>query len=145
MYKAGYDPEKALGGIELLREFSTPKPDSRWEQLILTFISSHPWSEDRDKCVRSYVRRAKVTAKCAEIYENQQGQVITKRSPLNIRAYPIKGATKLAKIPKGAFVKVLCTCVEQTYRKREGWLFVQYDTGETIFTGWVDKQYIRFG
>jgi len=92
--KAGYDPEKALGGIDLLRSFNSPRPDNEWKAMLFAFFSTHPWSEDRDNCVTSYVREAKVRVECEKIFDNSMGSVITKQSPLNAREYPIKNSKK---------------------------------------------------
>lgn len=144
LHKAGYDPENALGGIDLLRSFSSPKPDSDWKAMVFAFFSTHPWSEDRDKCVTSYVQSAKVRVECEEIFDNAKGVVATKVSPLNVREYPIKKSNSLKKIPKGAEVEVICDCVEQEYRKNRDWLYVSYEEGGEEFNGWVDKKYIKF-
>jgi len=144
LYKAGYDPEKALEGIELLREFGEPRPESEWEALLMSFFRTHPWSEDRDKCVTEYVQEAKVQSECEEIFNGVKGTVATKSSPLNMRAYPIVKSKSLAKIPKGAQVEVICDCVTQKYRPNRDWLYVSYENNEEVYSGWVDKKYIDY-
>ena len=143
LHKAGYDPEKALGGIELLKSFSSPRRDGDWNAMFFAFFRTHPWSEDRDNCVTSYVRGAKVRAECEKIFENTMGLVATKKSPLNAREYPIKKSKSIKKIPKGSDVQVICDCVEQKYRKNRDWLYVSYEENGKDYNGWVDKKYIK--
>ena len=142
--KAGYDPEAALGGIDLLRRISAEKTGDWFETLVFAAFGSHPWSEDRVRCVKGYVRGSKVEVKCEEKFTKQRGKVITNSSPLNIRTYPIKKAEKIFPIPKGAEVEVLCDCVQQEHRPDRDWLYVEYFDGEIFHKGWVDKRYIEF-
>ena len=145
LYQAGYDPEKALGGIDLLRKVSGPAPDDDWRKMIAGFFQSHPWSEDRDRCVTSYVKNAKVIVACEDHFEGQLGVVSTKSSPLNIWEYPSKSAEKLFPIPKGGEVEVICDAVPQPYRTKRDWYYVEYiDQGET-YRGWVDQKYVELG
>ena len=141
--KAGYDPELALGGVRLLEQFSKPKPDNLFEQLLADLTMTHPYSEDRRTCANSYVHASKVTIGCEQVFAEMQGHVVTKRSPLNIREYPIKSSEKLAKIPKGGMVRVLCDCVEQEFRKHRDWYLVEYLEKDSLVRGWVDKHYIQ--
>lgn len=143
LYKAGYDPEKALGGVALLKAHSNPKTNNTWDQIWWQIFATHPWSEDREVCVRNYVHNAKVKVECEEVFSDLNGFVATKTSPLNLREYPVKNSVSIIKIPKGANVEMICDCIEQEYRKHEGWLYVEYQTDNNIYRGWVDKKYIR--
>lgn len=138
--KAGFDPEEALGGVNLLKKYGKPKPADNWQKMYLTIFKTHPWGEDRVTCVRNYVHLAKVDAVCQEIYSDRKGKVNTKSSPLNIWAYPIKVADKLGKMQKGEPLSIICDCVEQEYRKHRDWLFVESQSG---IRGWVDKKYVQ--
>ena len=143
--EAGYDPELALGGIEILREIAQSKSEGFWDDLLFYFFGSHPWSDDRVKCVKNYVREAKVKVACEAIYEDIIGTVVTRNDPLNIWEYPTKRSEKIYPIPRGAQIKVICECTEQPYRPQEQYLYVQYSTQEGLsYKGWVDQQYVEF-
>ena len=142
--EAGYDSELALGGVELLERVSQPKSDAFWDELFFAVFASHPWSEDRAKCVKGYVRGSKVKVQCEQIFENTFGKVVTRTDPLGIRKYPIKKSETLHKIPRHASISVLCDCIEQEHRTSTDFYYVSYDTpeGET-YKGWVDKKYVE--
>lgn len=143
LHKAGYNPESALGGIDILRKVSAPKKGDWVESIMFSLFASHPWSDDRVRCVKGYVRGSKVLAKCEQKYQNQTGRVITRKSPLGIRKYPLRKSETIFKIPKGATVSVICDCAEQEYRKKEDWLYIQYSNNENVYAGWVDKEYVE--
>lgn len=140
LYQAGFDPELAIGGVNLLKKYGQPKPEKSWEKMYMTFFKSHPWSEDRVNCVKRYVHNAKVEAICEETYTNRKGRVNTKSSPLNIWEYPIKVADKLGQMEKNEQLSILCDCVEQKFRKQRDWLYVESESG---IRGWVDKKYVQ--
>jgi len=143
LHKAGYDPEKALEGISLLKTVSTPKAQDPLTQLMWIILGSHPWSEDRYDIAFSYVKQAKVNATCEEVFSGRMGKVITKRDPLTLRALPSKHSTG-KKIPKGADIEVICDCIKQEYQIERDWLYVKYFDQDSIHYGWVDKQYVYF-
>jgi hypothetical protein len=143
LHKAGYDPEIAMGGVELLKMYSEPKPEEDWRAALMAFFKSHPWSEDRDICIREYIQEAKFSAVCEHIYSNKKGFIATKQSPLELREFPIKRAKSIYKIPKGAKVQIVCDCIEQEYRINEEWLYVLYKTKDKKYYGWVDKKFIK--
>jgi tetratricopeptide (TPR) repeat protein len=58
--------------------------------------------------------------------------IMTKRTPLNIRAKPSSSARVIGKIKKGAIVRL----IEET----SGWYHVAYATGKT---GWVSRKYSK--
>ncbi len=65
MYVAGYDPEKAFNVTRILRSLDEEKPKNTFNnEKIQGLMRSHPWSEDRDRCVRDYVKNAKTVVKC---------------------------------------------------------------------------------
>ena len=58
--------------------------------------------------------------------------IMTKRTPLNIRAKPSSSARVIGKIKKGAIVRL----IEET----SGWYHVAYATGKT---GWISRKYSK--
>lgn len=144
LYKGGYDPEKALGGVDILRRISSKKTGSWSESIIFMAFGSHPWSDDRSKCVKGYVRGSRVDIGCDRKYDEKYGVVVTKKSPLNIREFPmINKARKIHKISKGEIVRVWCDCIKQPMYPERDWLYVTYTDNNEEFTGWVDKKYIE--
>ncbi len=136
--KAGYDPELALGGIDLLRHLSKA-PEDVVERVLLGFFSTHPWSDERDECVRAYVKDNKVTVGCAKIYQST-GIINAKYSSLDLYRYPLKREDlRLQQLSPNESVHVVCTGVHQLYQSNE-WLYVQYQNSEGTFLGWVNKR-----
>ncbi len=144
LQKAGYDPEKALGAIALLRKTSSPRPDGDWKAMFYAFFRTHPWSEDRDNCVSSYVKNAKVRAECEKVFNNTKGVLETNISSLDIKEYPINKSKSLKTIPEGAEMEIICDCVEQKYRKDQDWIYISYEEDGEEVNGWVEKKYIKF-
>lgn len=139
-YQAGYDPERALEGLELLRQFDQPRPEEGYKRHLLSLLRSHPWSEDRYECVVQYLHQAKTIAGCGNIYSfGVQGLVTTSSGPLNIRAYPNQMASKTVQIPKGGTIDLICDCETQPYRPDEKWIYIEDSNG---VRGWVNGKYV---
>jgi len=136
-YKAGFDPEKALNAMRVLKSLDTPKPKSDIKKWVVDLLRTHPWTDDRENCLRNYVNNAKTLVKCEKIYDEKKGQVNTKNDPLNVREYPNINAKILGVFKKKEEVKILCDCVKQKNGKR----FV-YAENKKGLIGWVDKAYI---
>ncbi len=140
-YQAGYDPEKALKGFELLKKFDAPKPHDKYKEHMVTLLRTHPWSEDRYNCAAKYIRQAKTVAACDSIYPyGTIGFAATQKDSLNIREYPNLNAKSLARLPKDGPVNLICTCVEQPYHKSEKWVYVENESG---VRGWVNGRYLE--
>ncbi len=102
-------------------------------------MRSHPWSEDRERCVRNYVKNAKAVVKCQKKYaRGTQAQVATRRSPLNVRRYPNLQSPVIGQFRRGERVTLLCDCVKQLINGRQ---FVWARNADDL-VGWVDKKYL---
>lgn len=144
MYRAGYKPEKAIDGLELLKRHSTPKSESGWENLLWTVFGTHPWTEDRIEYVGKYLKRSKVNVGCEEYLGCRAGIVMTaKPGRYFLREYPSVYSEVVAEIPKNKEVKVVCDCIEQEYEKDIDWLYVQYNNNGKMLMGWIDKKCIK--
>lgn len=62
----------------------------------------------------------------------RQVKIMTKRTPLNIRAKPSASARVIGKVKKGAVVRL----IEET----SGWYHIAYATGKT---GWISRKYSK--
>lgn len=138
MYAAGYDPERAFDVTRILREMDDEKPANDAERWFIIIMRTHPWSEDRDRCVRDYVKNAKTVVKCREKYKKGRGKVQTRRSPLNVRKYPNAESEVLGQFQRGEEVVLICDCVKQ----QNGMQFV-YARNQDGLNGWVDKKYVQ--
>ncbi len=139
MYVAGYDPEKAFNVTRILRSLDEEKPKNTFNRKIQGLMRSHPWSEDRDRCVRDYVKNAKTVVKCQKKYpRGTQAQVATRRSPLNVRRYPNLQSPVIGQFQRGERVTLLCDCVKQLNGRQFVWARNADD-----LVGWVDKKYLR--
>jgi len=144
MHQAGYDVESAISSIDLLRKYGTPKPDNAWDIFVWELFGTHPWSEDRAEHVKRYLQESRIHIKCEEVFQDRAGVVITKKSPLNIRKYPMQRTASIAQIPKGATVEVICDCIQQEWRDGQDWLYIEYVTPESEYRGWVNKKYVSY-
>ncbi len=138
MHAAGYDPERAFDVMRLLRQMDDSKPENNLELWLILLGRTHPWSEDRERCVRDYVKNAKTVVKCREKYKRGRGRVVTARSPLNVRKYPSADSEKLGQFRRNEEIRLICDCVKQ----QNGMQFV-YARNEEGLIGWVDKKYIK--
>lgn len=141
--QAGYDPELALGGIELLKKISSPKPNKKWKEYLQNLVRTHPWSEDREQCLTSYVRDAKVKVGCDSIYNLEVGIVNTKHTPLGIYQYPSKLSNRKYDLPRGVELSIICDAIRPTTRSNRDWFYVAYKYKSEKITGWVDQKYIK--
>lgn len=140
-YQAGYDPEKALKGFELLKKFDAPKPHEKYKEHMVTLLRTHPWSEDRYNCAAKYIRQAKTVAACDSIYPfDRTGIVITQKDSLNIREFPNAHAGSLARLASKSQVALICDCVAQPYGRPGKWVYVESEKG---VRGWVDGRYLE--
>lgn len=138
LHAAGYDPERAFDVTRVLREMDDEKPENDVERWIMSVMRTHPWSEDRDRCVRDYVKNAKTVVQCREKYRRGRGRVSTRRDPLNVRKYPSPESESLGQFQRGEEIHLICDCVKQ----QNGMQFV-YARNEEGLEGWVDKKYIQ--
>ncbi len=138
LYAAGYDPERAFDVTRILREMDDEKPNNDVERWFMTLMRTHPWSEDRDRCVRNYVKNAKTVVKCQDKYKKGRGKVHTRRSPLNVRKYPHVESEALGQFQRGEEIVLICDCVKQ----QNGMQFV-YARNQEGLKGWVDKKYVQ--
>lgn len=138
LHAAGYDPERAFDVTRILREMDDEKPAHDAERWFMTLMRTHPWSEDRDRCVRDYVKNAKTVVKCREKYKKGRGKVQTRRSPLNVRKYPNAESEVLGQFQRDEEIVLICDCVKQ----QNGMQFV-YARNQEGLKGWVDKKYVQ--
>ncbi len=138
LHAAGYDPERAFDVTRILREMDDEKPAHDVERWIMSLMRTHPWSEDRDRCVRDYVKNAKTVVKCREKYKKGRGKVQTRRSPLNVRKYPNAESEVLGQFQRDEEIVLICDCVKQ----QNGMQFV-YARNQEGLKGWVDKKYVQ--
>lgn len=141
--KAGYDPEKAINALEILKRFSPPKAGAlTLENIWWTVFGSHPWTEDRIGYVRAYVSQSKIKVACDEIVCKKG---VTEQSPMYMREYPSIYSTVFITLPKGAEVEVICDCVEQENQQGgNDWLYVEYRDGKKTYRGWIDKTFVNY-
>jgi hypothetical protein len=135
--KVGYNPVLALKAVEVLKKMDVKKPESSWKKMLIDVLRSHPWSEDREKCLKDYVTNAYTVAKCAKVYDGEKAIVNTKSDPLILREYPNVNAEKVAALPKGSTVKLICDCVQQANGRN--FTYVKNDENAK---GWVDSKYL---
>ncbi len=110
MYAAGYDPERAVSVMQLLRQLD-PRPSWGVERWLYELVRTHPWSEDRFRCIRRYWRASKVVVKCAEKYPKKTYACLhTRRDPLNVRRYPSTSSEVLGQFLRGETI-TLCAIV----------------------------------
>ncbi len=139
LHAAGYDPERAFLATSLLRQMDDGKPSNAIEHWIYSLARIHPWSEDRDRCVRQYVKNAKAVAQCRNKYEKRtRAKVATQRSPLNVRQYPSTRSQTLGQFERGEEITLICDCVKQ----QSGMQFVFARNNDGL-KGWVDKEYVQ--
>jgi predicted Zn-dependent protease len=138
LHAAGYNPERAFDVTRVLREMDDEKPDDEIERWIMSLMRTHPWSEDRDRCVRDYVKNARTVVKCRQTYKKGRGKVQTKRLPLNVRRHPNPESETLGQFQRNEEIVLICDCVKQ----QNGMQFV-YARNNDGLKGWVDKKYVQ--
>lgn len=139
-YMAGYDPQKALKGLALLKQLDAPKPESDLMAELLAFFRTHPWSEDRENCAKAYVDDAHIIVKYDYVFEKGTKAIVaTNNGDLNIRKYPHLNAEKLEALPKASSVYLICESQEAP-PSIEKWVYILSDWGTN---GWVRKKYLK--
>lgn len=140
-YCAGFDPEKALEGLELLKTIDVPKPDEDWKELLLSFFRTHPWSEDRLRCGSDYVDVAKVVIKCDSVYnKGTKAKINIDDTEVPVFEYPHTSAKQLMPVTRGSNIHVICDCVKQP-SSNEVWTFVRSTRGGR--EGWIRRDFLE--
>lgn len=127
--KAGYDLENGLTAFsEILYQHM---PIDLMDQLKFDFTSTHPHSEDRLGCMRSYVYPAKCEIRHEKLTEIQKrGKMIASG---DIYRHPHQKATKIRKLPSDCFVGY------SMMSQGEEWYYVR--SGFDV--GWVLSEYLE--
>lgn len=136
-YMAGFDPEKALAGVTILKKLDAPKPESDIKAQISAFFRSHPWTEDREKCARAYVENAYTRIENEYEYENgAKATINTPSKNLHLLKYPNENAEKLEELPDETTVFLVCDAKKMPMAAYQ-WTYVQTEKG---VAGWVRKK-----
>ncbi len=114
LHVIGYDPGRAFEVTRILCPLDEERPEGPLEHWLYDLAHRHSWSEDRDRCVRQYVKNAKTVAKCRNRCEKGTvASVVTEGSLLNVWQYPSVSSLILGHYQRGEEITPICYCVKQ--------------------------------
>ncbi len=144
LYKAGYNPEKALGLMQKLKNWEGPPPEKEWRKVLEDLGRTHPWAEDRYNCAYNYVQEAmNKPFGCGKMFlGNKKGRVVTRSTALNVRSHPSIESKVIKKLPKGSIVTLICesSFLDVIQGQKGRWIQIKLKNGNE---GWVWGYFIE--